>query len=328
MVPLLSRRSLLGGLAVGGAALATGCAGTVTRPGDLSRLRIMAPAATGGGWDETSRVMQQVLQSEGLTRNVQVFNVEGAGGVIGLGQLSRESDDALLMTMGLVMVGAIATNDSPVALADVTPIARITGESEIMVVPGDSEFDTIADFVEAWAQDTRGLPVAGGSAGGTDQILAGLVAQATGVDARQINYIAYSGGGESVAALLGGQVAVGISGINEYAALVQNGDLKGLAVSGTERVESVPDVPTLQESDIDVELSNWRGFMARPGMSDNARGDLIDLVVQARDTEAWAEELDNKGWDDELLTGEEYGAFLEDERERVDTILTEIGLIG
>lgn len=288
----------------------------------------MAPAATGGGWDETSRVMQQVLQSESLTRNVQVFNVEGAGGVIGLGQLSRESDDALLMTMGLVMVGAIATNESPIALADVTPIARITGESEILVVPGDSEFDTIADFVEAWAQDTRGLPVAGGSAGGTDQILAGLVAQATGVDARQINYIAYSGGGESVAALLGGQVAVGISGINEYSALVQSGDLKGLAVSGTERVESVPDVPTLQESDIDVELSNWRGFMARPGMSDEAREDLIDLVVQAHDTDAWSAELDNKGWDDELLTGEEYGAFLEDERERVDTILTEIGLIG
>ncbi|HZA03962.1 MAG TPA: tripartite tricarboxylate transporter substrate-binding protein, partial [Propionibacteriaceae bacterium] len=223
----LTRRTLLAGALAGPVLAATGCAGTVVRPGDLSRLRIMAPASPGGGWDTTARLLQRVIRSTGIARNVQVFNVEGAGGTIGLGQLSRETDDALLMMMGLVMVGAVETNDSAVKLTDVTPVARLTGEAEIIVVPGDSEYDTLADFVSAWKDNTRGLPIAGGSAGGTDQILAGLLAQASGVDPRNINYIAYSGGGESLAALLGGKVAAGISGVGEYSEQVLAGDLKG-----------------------------------------------------------------------------------------------------
>lgn len=325
MPHIVSRRTfLMGALAL---PVLAGCAGTVTRPGDLSRLRVMAPASPGGGWDQTSRVLQRTLQTEGLARNVQVFNVEGAGGTIGLGQLSRESDDALVMTMGLVMVGAVLTNDSAVTLDDVTPIALLTGESEIFVVPGDSPYETMADFVEAWAADTRGLPVAGGSAGGSDQIVAGLVAQATGVDPRQINYIAYSGGGESLAALLGNQVAIGVSGVGEYAEQVRSGDLKALAVSGVERSDQLPDVPTLMEQDIDVELSNWRGLMARPDMSEDARSDLIQLITDAHDTQEWAEALDTNGWEDEFVTGDEYGDFLASEQERVEVILADLGLV-
>jgi putative tricarboxylic transport membrane protein len=134
----LTRRTLLAGAVAAPVLALTGCAGTVTRPGDLSRLRIMAPASPGGGWDTTARLLQRVIRSTGIARNVQVFNVEGAGGTIGLGQLSRESDDALLMMMGLVMVGAVETNVSPVRVTDVTPVARLTAEAEIIVVPGSS----------------------------------------------------------------------------------------------------------------------------------------------------------------------------------------------
>jgi putative tricarboxylic transport membrane protein len=138
---------------------ATGCAGTVVRPGDLSRLRIMAPASPGGGWDTTARLLQWVIRSTGIARNVQVFNTEGgAGGTIGLSQLSRETDDALLMMMGLVMVGAVETNDSAVKLTQVTPVARLTGEAEIIVVPGDSEYATLPDFVAAWKDTPAASP--------------------------------------------------------------------------------------------------------------------------------------------------------------------------
>jgi putative tricarboxylic transport membrane protein len=328
---VLTRRSFLAGLvaapAVGALASLSGCAGTVVQPGDLSRLRIMAPASPGGGWDTTARVMQRTIQSSGLARNVQVFNVEGAGGVIGLGQLAREDDDALLMMMGLVMVGAVDTNDSTTRLTDVTPIARLIGETELIVAPPDAPYDDVAGFVEAWKADPANTPIAGGSAGGTDQILAGLLAQAAGVDPGQVNYIPYSGGGESLSALLGGQVAAGISGTADYGPQVASGDLKGLAVSTAERSDQVPDVPTLVESGFDVELSNWRGVMARPGMSDSAREDLTALVVDMHDSDEWAEALANNGWDDLLLTGDDYGGFLAEEEARVREILVQIGLI-
>ena len=323
---VVSRRTVLAGALSLPVLGATGCAGTVAQPGDLSRLRIMAPASPGGGWDTTARLLQRVIRSTGLARNVQVFNVEGAGGTIGLGQLSRESDDALLMMMGLVMLGAVETNKSRVKLTGVTPIARLVGEPEILVVPGDSPYETLEDFVEDWRSNTRERPVAGGSAGGTDQILAGLLAQAGDVDPRQINYIAYSGGGQSLAALLGGKVSAGISGIGEYGPQVLAGDLKGLAVSSEERSPQVPDVPTITEGGYDVVLSNWRGLMSHPRLTEEARGDLTALVTQAHDSPEWQEVLSKNGFDDLYLTGDEYGAFLTEEEQRVQKILSEIGL--
>jgi putative tricarboxylic transport membrane protein len=324
----LSRRSFLAGaVALPSLAALAGCAGTVVQPGDLSRLRMMVPASPGGGWDTTARTLQRVIQQAGVARNVQVFNVEGAGGTIGLGQLAREDDDALLMMMGLVMVGAVDTNDSSTRLADVTPIAQLIGETELIVVPAESPHDDLASFVEAWAADPRGTPIAGGSAGGTDQILAGLLAQAAGIDPVQVNYIPYSGGGESLAALLGNQVAAGISGTADYGEQVTSGTLKGLAVSTAERSGQVPDVPTIIESGFDVEVTNWRGLMARPGMSDDARDDLIALVQDAHDSDEWVEALENNGWLDTFQTGDEYGDFLAEEETRVRQILTEIGLI-
>ena len=323
----VSRRTvLLGAL---GAPLVglTGCAGTVAQPGDLSRLRIMAPASPGGGWDTTARLLQRVIRSTGLARNVQVFNVEGAGGTIGLGQLSRESDDALLMMMGLVMVGAVETNKSKVKLTAVTPIARLLGEPEIIVVPKDSPYDNLADFVTAWKSKTRSMPIAGGSAGGTDQILAGLLATAGGVDAKSINYIPYSGGGQSLAALLGNKVAAGLSGVGEYGPQVTSGDLRGLAVSSEKRSGQVPDVPTITEAGFDVVVSNWRALMSHPGMEADAERDLVELVTKAHDTPEWKDILTKQGWDDSFLTGPEFATFLAAEEKRVRTILEEIGLI-
>jgi len=324
----MNRRTFLAGaLAAPALAGLAACAGTVVQPGDLSRLRMMVPASPGGGWDTTARTLQRVIQQAGVARNVQVFNVEGAGGTIGLGQLARDDDDALLMMMGLVMVGAIDTNDSSTRLDDVTPIAQLIAETELIVVPAESPFDDLQDFVEAWAADPRGTPIAGGSAGGTDQILAGLLAQAAGIDPKAVNYIPYSGGGESLAALLGNQVAAGISGTADYGEQVTSGKLKGLAVSTADRSGQVPDVPTIQESGFDVEVTNWRGLMARPGMSAGARDDLIALVEDAHDSDEWAEALDNNGWLDTFQTGDEYGDFLAEEETRVRQVLTEIGLI-
>ena len=117
-----------------------------------------------------------------------------------------------LIVGGYVMVGAILTNQSPVTLAEVTPIARLTGEYEAIVVPAASDIKTMADLVAKLKADPGSVCLGGGSAGGTDHIVVGLIAKAAGVDPTKINYIAFSGGGEALAAILGGQVTAGVSG--------------------------------------------------------------------------------------------------------------------
>ncbi len=178
------------------------------------RLTIIAPAAPGGGWDQTARAMQHALEADGLVRTVLVENVPGAAGTIGLAQFvtNRQGDENTLLVTGLVMVGAIVFNDSPASLVRTTPIARLTGEFEVIAVPASSAVTNLHGLVERLRANPGAVSWGGGSAGGTDHILAGLIAEAAGVDARRVNYVAFSGGGEAVAALLGSQVTAGISG--------------------------------------------------------------------------------------------------------------------
>ncbi|WRL62082.1 tripartite tricarboxylate transporter substrate-binding protein [Blastococcus brunescens] len=189
----------------------------------INRLAVMAPADPGGGWDQTARAMAAALESEELVGSTRVTNVGGAGGTVGLAELANERSEDFLMVMGLVMVGAVETNQSQATLDDVTPLARLTTEDEIIVVPADSPFETVDDLVEAVRAEGRGVSIAGGSAGGTDHIAAGLLFQAADLPIEDLNYVAFSGGGESLAALLGDQVDAGISGVGEYAQQIEAG---------------------------------------------------------------------------------------------------------
>src|SRR3954470_6975694 len=198
-------------------------------------IEIMAPAAPGGGWDTTAREMQRIMQEEGIAPTVEVYNVEGAGGTVGIAQLVNDEagNDHQLMMMGLVMIGAIATNAAPVTLEQTTPISSLTAEYEVIVVPADSEYQTLDDLIAAFKADPTAISWGGGSAGGTDHILVGLIAQAAGVDPTQINYVPFSGGGEALAAILGGQVTAGVSGIGEWLDQIESGELRAPGVSGT-----------------------------------------------------------------------------------------------
>jgi len=292
----------------------------------LTRLRIMAPADPGGGWDSTSREAQKALESSRTVRNVEVFNVPGAGGTIGLAQLANNSkDDQLLMTMGLVMVGAVVTNKSKTTLADVTPIARLTSEQEVVVVPADSPYRSLQDFVDAWKPNPSKLPIAGGSAGGTDQILAGLMAKAAGADPTKVNYVAFSGGGEALASLLGGKVAAGISGLSEFKDQIDAGKLRALAVSGDTPVPGL-DAPTLKDAGLDVSLTNWRGIVAPKDITADQRAALTDAVQAMHDSKEWKAALKRNGWDDDFATGQSFTSYLRSEEKRAIDVLTEIGL--
>lgn len=288
---------------------------------------ILAPAAPGGGWDQTARTMQTLLQKEGISQKVQVTNVPGAGGTIGLAQFVNQAkgDPESLIVGGYVMVGAILTNNSPVDLTMVTPIARLTGESEAIVVPASSDIQTIADLVAKLKADPGAVSWGGGSAGGVDHITAGLIAKAAGVDPTKVNYIAFSGGGEALAAILGGQVTVGISGMGEFESQIEAGTLRLLAVSGEERIEGV-DAPTLKEAGLDVAIENWRMVAAAPGLTEEQKAAVAADIDKLAGSEAWKQELATRGWDDRYLAGTAFEEQLAADIAATKAILTDIGL--
>nr|WP_246529625.1 tripartite tricarboxylate transporter substrate binding protein [Microvirga zambiensis] len=288
----------------------------------------MAPAAPGGGWDQTARSMQQVLMQSGLTKSVQVTNVPGAGGSIGIAQLVNNSkgDGNQLMVNGFVMMGALLTNKSPVTLEQVTPIARLTAEAEAIVVPLNSPIKSVQDLVTAIKADPSKVRWAGGSAGGVDHIAAGLFAKTAGADPTKINYIPFSGGGEALAAILGGKVTAGISGLGEFESQIKAGKLRLIAVTAPTQREGMA-TPTLKDQGVDLEITNWRSVVAPPGISADQKKTLTETIDKMVKSPAWQEVLKQKGWDDAYLSGDEFAAFLKAENDRVHEVLTSIGLV-
>ena len=295
----------------------------------LRGLRYLVPNAPGGGYDITARTAARSMEEAGITGAVEVFNLPGAGGTVGLGRTVNESgNDRLVMSMGLGLVGAVFTNNSPATLADVTPIARLTQETEVIVVGRDSPFQNIQQLIDAWRADPGAVPVGGGSSpGGPDHLAPMLFAQGIGLATRDVNYVSYDGGGELLAAVLGNQIAFGVSGLGEFADQVAAGELRVLAVTAGERIPGV-DAPTLREVGVDVEFTNWRGIVAPPGLSEEQRTELIEAFSTMRGSPEWAEALELNGWTDAFLPGDQYGAFLTSESERVAGVLRELGLVS
>jgi putative tricarboxylic transport membrane protein len=302
--------------------------GTASTAFAQTELKIIAPAAPGGGWDQTARSIQQVLVAEKLVKSAQVINIAGAGGTVGLAQFvnSAKGDGNQLMVNGFVMVGAILLNKSPVSLSQVTPIARLSQETQVMVVPASSPIKNATDLAEAVKKDVAKVTFAGGSAGGVDHIMAALFVGAVGADASKVNYVAFSGGGESLAAILGAKVTAGISGYSEYEGQIKAGKLRAIGVTSPQRLPTV-DVPTFKEQGIDLVLTNWRSVVAAPGISDAQKKALADLVDKLATSTAWKEVLKQKGWDDAYLPADAFAKFLGDEQKRVADVLKSVGLV-
>ncbi len=290
-------------------------------------INIMAPASPGGGWDSTARAMQPIIAN--ITgQNVQVYNVSGAGGTVGLAQFVSEAkgDPHELMVGGLVMVGAIQTNKSPVNLTQVTPIALLTAEAEAIVVPAGSKYETLQQLIDDFKADPTSISWGGGSAGGTDHILIGLLAKELGIDPAKINYIAHSGGGEATAAILSGAVTAGVSGVSEFTDQVEAGTMRLLAVSSEERLEGV-DAPTIKESGVNVVLMNWRAIFGAPDLTPEQRDAVVAVFDKMHDSPEWQQALQTNGWSDFYLAGDDFSVFLTDEITRIEGVLRDIGLI-
>jgi putative tricarboxylic transport membrane protein len=321
-----SKRVLAGLL--GGAVLSAMAVTPVPGAAQTRNLELIAPASAGGGWDQTARAMQAVLQQAGLASSVQVQNIAGAGGTVGLAQFvtsKKRRGDAILVA-GQTLQGAIITNKSPVSLNDITPLARLVGEYEVIFVPAASPIQSMTELVAKLKSDPGSVSWAGGSIASTDQILAGLIAKAVGTDPAKVNYIAHSGGGEALSAILGGHVTVGIGGYGEYQSLISDGKVRALAISSDERLQDVS-IPTLKEQGIDVSFFNWRGLMAPPGIRDADLKVLADAVAKMVASPAWKETVAKRQWTDLYQPAPEFAAFIKDDRARMEGILTDLGLV-
>ncbi|WP_425259667.1 Bug family tripartite tricarboxylate transporter substrate binding protein [Rubrivivax sp. RP6-9] len=291
-------------------------------------IKMMIPANPGGGWDTTGRALGKALQDAGAASAVSYDNKGGAAGAIGLAQFANGSkgDGNAMMVMGAVMLGGIITGKPPVGLNQVTPLARLTSEYNVFVLPAESPLKTMADVVAQMKKDPGSVKWGGGSRGSTEHIAAAMIAREVGVDAAKINYVPFRGGGEAVAAILGGNVTVGGSGYSEFQQYIEAGKMRAIAVTSATRLKGL-NIPTLKEQGINVEIGNWRGVYGAPGISEAQRKQLIDLIVRATKSKAWAEAMTKNQWTPALMTGKEFEDFVDREFASLRATMVKAGMI-
>lgn len=328
----ITLRWVLGVLAVAALVIAAGVDAhrASSRADARTKLVVIAPAAAGGGWDLVARESQQALRTNGIVGNAQVVNVPGAAGTIGLSQLTRmDGDSSTVMVTGTVMLGGIALNPDGADLAEMTPLARLAEDFEVIAVPAASSYQTLDDFITDWAADPAALPVGGGSAGGIDHMVAALLAREAGIDPGEIRYSAFAGGGDLTISLLStapGTPGVGISGFNDFRDLIEDGRFRALAVVSPERLQGL-DAPTMEEAGYPaVDLVNWRGLIAPAGISEEEQQVLIEIIEEMVQTPEWQAAVERNRWEESVLTGDEFGDFLETEQVRISDILIDLGL--
>ena len=291
-------------------------------------MKMMIPANPGGGWDNTGRALGKALQDAGVAASVTYDNKGGAAGAIGLAQFvgGNKGDPNAVMVMGAVMLGGIITRKPPVSLSQATPIARLTTEYNVFVVPAASPLKTMKDVVEQMKKDPGSVKWGGGSRGSTEHIAAAMIAREVGVDPSKINYVAFRGGGEAIAAILGNNVTIGGSGYSEFAEYIKTGKMRAIAVTADARIKGV-DVPTLKEQGINVVIGNWRGVYGAGGISPEQRKGLTETIVKATKSKSWAESLEKNGWTPALLAGAEFEKFVDDEFASLRAVMVKSGMV-
>jgi putative tricarboxylic transport membrane protein len=310
----------------GGTAPSAG-ASTAQEAEKLKRIEIIAPAAPGSGWDQTARAVQDALQREKLATSAEVKNVPGASGTVALAQIAPQTGKKdTLVASGLAMMSGVLTNGTPVTLDNLTPIARLIGDYEMIVVPAGSAYTSLDELFAAIKADPKSVAIAGGSAGSADHIFISLVAQKYGIDPSKVNYVPFSGGGEATTALLGQKVQAGVAGVGEFAAQVKAGKLKGLAVSSKQKLDGV-DVASISDAGHeDLEFANWRSIMAPGGISDAEKKAYIAALTAMSTSPAWKEALVKNSWADFFMAGDDFDSWLDEENSRVQGALKSLGL--
>lgn len=293
-------------------------------------LSLLVPANPGGGWDQLARLMQQIITVAKLSpKPVDVFNKGGAGGLIGLAEIMtrRRDDPYTIMVAGLGLIGSCISQHSPFQASETKPLARLIVENLMVAVPANSPNKTMEGLIAAIKADPESITWAGGSAGGTDHILIGLITKACGVSSDKLRFVAYSGGGEASAAIMGGQVTAAVAGYGEWKGLAEAGHIRVLATSAPERFDDKR-APTLKESGLDIVFQNWRGAFAPPGTPDYAIKWWAKMLQEMAARPEWKSYLEKKGWVDGFMGGEAFADLIVAEEKLSSATLKELGIDG
>jgi putative tricarboxylic transport membrane protein len=242
---------------------------------------------------------------------------------------NNAGDPYQLIVVGRVTLGNQVTGKTEAKVSQVTPIARLMAESDVIVTPKDSPFKTIKDLMDALKKDANSVKFAGGSAGGIDHEIAARLVKAAGGDVKSWKgYVPFAGGGEAAAAIIGGQVQIGISGYGEFKSHIDSGNMKALAVTADKPLAgaAASKIPTLKGEGIDIVAVNWRMLAAPPNIPAGDLRALQDLAKKVVATNTWKDFATKNDWFDNFTT-DGLPAYVAAEEKDLTTTLTDLGLV-
>lgn len=315
--------------------LATAMAGCLSAGFSASAMAVdtvhfLIPGGAGGGWDGTARGTGEALSKAGLVDTISYENMSGGGGgkaIAHLIETAEQNKDTLMVNSTPIVIRSLS-KVFPQSFRDLTPVAATIGDFGAFVVRNDSEYKEFKDVVADFKKNPRSVKIAGGSARGSmDHLVAAMAFKAAGGDARQVRYVAYDAGGKAMAGLLSGETSILSTGFSEALTLAEAGQVRILAMTGEERSDAAPEVPTLREMGYDATFVNWRGFFAAPGISEKLKGEYVDMLDKMYDTSEWEEVRARNGWAEIFKPDAKFVAFLEEQEESVGSLMKELGFL-
>ncbi|KZE38674.1 hypothetical protein AV656_07160 [Bhargavaea cecembensis] len=290
-------------------------------------IEIVAPASPGGGWDLTARSVQKALQDNDLvTENINVQNKPGGGGEVGWKYLEKKDAHTLAVNSSLVITNNLL-GTSELTHEQFTPLAILSTEWLSIAVAPDSPYSNIEELMNAIKEDPKSIKIGVGPAlGNNDHLSLVQLAGEYGIDAKDLNFLVYEGGGDVVTALLGGHVDFVTTSMSEVKEQHLAGKLKILGISAEEREEDLEDVPTYQEQGVDMVFPHWRGIMGPPGMTEEEIAYWDEQLAAMAETELWQEIVENNDWESYYMNSEETSAFLKEQTAMYKGLVEDAGM--
>lgn len=294
------------------------------------RVHLLIPGGAGGGWDTTARGVGEALSRSGLVDSASYENMSGGDGSKAIAYLietaSRQHNTLLISSTPIILKSL--KNIFPQSYKDLIPVAAVIADHGAFVVTADSKYQNWQQVIDDYRLDPRNVKVAGGSVRGSmDHLVAALAFKKSGVDARQMRYIPYNAGAKAMVGLLSKETQLLSTGLSEAIALARQGEVRILAMTARKRVEYAPEVPTLVESGVDVEFTNWRGFFAAPGFPAERSQYYHKLLRDLYDTSEWDEIRVSRGWTNLYLAGQDFVDFLAKQERELGKIMLDLGMV-